>query len=88
MNHYVYIMESLVDGTYYKGYSNDYERRLAEHNAGLSEYTSKKVPWHLIYVELCGDKSAALKREKELKRANKNYLRWLLIQDSNLLIRF
>ena len=46
-----------------------------------------EVPWHLIYVELCVDKSAALKREKELKRANKNYLRWLLIQDSNLLIR-
>ena len=87
MNHYVYIIESLVDGSYYKGYSNDYERRLVEHNAGLSEYTSKKVPWHLIYVELCADKSIALKRERKLKRANKDYLRWLLIQDSNILIR-
>jgi putative endonuclease len=42
VNHYVYIIESLVDGTYYNGYSNDYERRLVEHNAGLSEYTSKR----------------------------------------------
>lgn len=85
MHHYVYIIESLVDGTYYKGYSNDYERRLAEHNAGLSEYTSKKVQWQLIYVELCTDKSVALKREKQLKRANKDYLKWLICQDSNLL---
>ena len=87
MNHYVYIIESLVDGTYYKGYTTDYERRLSEHNAGLSVFTSKKIPWHLVYVELCPGKPAALKREKQLKRVNKDYLRWLLTQDSNLLLK-
>ncbi len=85
MRYFVYIIESLVDGTFYKGYSNDYLRRLEEHNAGLSEYTSKKIPWRLIYVEECESKSVAIKRERQLKRVNKLYLMWLIKQPSNIL---
>ncbi len=84
MRYYVYILESLVDGTMYKGYSHDYIKRLNEHNAGLSKYTSRKLPWKLIYAEGCANKTAALIREKQLKRANKEYLKWLLSQESNL----
>ncbi len=83
--YYVYIIESLVDGTMYKGFSQDYLKRLHEHNAGLSKYTSSKMPWKLIFAERCANKTAALIREKQLKRANKEYLRWLLIQEFNLI---
>jgi putative endonuclease len=88
MPHYVYILESLVDGTFYKGYSTDYEKRLLEHNSGLSTYTSSKIPWCLIYVEERSSKKEALIREKHLKRCNKDYLRWLLTQQPNLLTFF
>jgi putative endonuclease len=84
MTYYVYILESLLDGTMYKGYSCDYINRLNEHNAGLSKYTSRKLPWKLIYTEGCANKTAALIREKQLKRANKEYFKWLLSQESNL----
>jgi len=84
MTYYVYILESLVDGTMYKGYSRDYIKRLNEHNDGLGKYTSRKIPWKLIYAERCDTKTAALIREKQLKRANKEYLKWLLSQESNL----
>jgi putative endonuclease len=86
MTYYVYIIESLSDGTFYKGYSNNYRRRLDEHNAGLTEYTSKKLPWRLVYVEEMESKSAAIKRERQLKRVNKVYLNWLIKQPSNILL--
>ena len=35
MCYFVYILQSHVDGSFYVGYSNDVDRRLAEHNAGL-----------------------------------------------------
>ena len=84
-NYYVYIIESLIDGTLYKGYTTNYMRRLNEHNAGESRYTSKKVPWRLVYVECCKTKTEALIREKSLKKANKKYIQWLILQPNNLL---
>jgi Predicted endonuclease containing a URI domain len=87
MNHYVYILQSQVDGTFYKGYSTDYLLCLEEHNSGFSRYTSKKIPWKLVYVEICDSKRAALIRERSLKRANSDYLKWLICQSSNLVLR-
>lgn len=85
MQHFVYILQSEKDGTYYKGYSTDYKRRLEDHNLGLSQYTSTKIPWKLVYVEVCADKTSALKREKQLKSANSDYLLWVVNQPTNIL---
>jgi putative endonuclease len=81
---YVYILQSLLDGTFYKGYSHNYQKRLEEHNLGLSRYTARKRPWRLVYAEECNDKRTALIREKQLKRANMDYLKWLMHQEINL----
>jgi putative endonuclease len=85
MAYYVYIIESISDGTFYKGYTTDYLKRLAEHNAGESQYTSRKTPWRLVYVEEMPTKTAALVREKQLKRSNKQYLVWLIGQPCNFI---
>jgi putative endonuclease len=87
MPYYVYIMKSSVDGTYYKGFSENYLQRLEEHNAGLSKYTSLKTPWILIYVEEHPDKRTALIREKKLKRCKAEYFEWLVGQPTNILKR-
>ncbi|MBS1556591.1 MAG: GIY-YIG nuclease family protein [Bacteroidetes bacterium] len=84
MKHYVYIIKSLADGILYKGYSTDYLKRLEAHNRGESRYTSKKIPWVLVYAEELPNKTMALIREKQLKRANTNYLEWLMTQPTNL----
>jgi len=84
-HHYVYIIQSEVDGTFYKGHSTNYLQRLEQHNAGLSQYTSRKIPWKLVYVEELPSKTEALQRERTLKKQNTGYLNWLITQSSNIL---
>ena len=58
-----------ADGTYYAGSTNDIEARAAAHNAGRgARYTSGRRPVTVEYVEACGSRSAALRREHALKR--------------------
>jgi putative endonuclease len=57
-----------ADDTLYTGITNDLEKRLTAHNAGTAaKYTRARGPVELVFVESCADKSAALKREMEIK---------------------
>lgn len=57
-----------ADGTLYCGVTNDLSKRLVTHNAGTAaKYTRGRTPVKLAYCESCADKSAALKREMEIK---------------------
>ncbi|MFA5371953.1 MAG: GIY-YIG nuclease family protein [Sideroxydans sp.] len=57
-----------ADDTLYCGITNDLDKRLATHNAGEgAKYTRGRTPVELRYQEHCADKSAALKREMEIK---------------------
>ena len=57
------------DGTLYTGITTDVDRRLEEHRTGKgAKYTRGRGPLELVYREVCGDKSAALKREAEIKK--------------------
>ena len=57
-----------ADGTLYCGITNEMNRRIAAHNAGEgAKYTRGRTPVRLVYCEDCADKSAALKREMEIK---------------------
>ncbi len=78
MSFVVYIIQSEIDGTYYKGYTRNIEYRLAQHNNGESRYTSRKMPWRLVYLEHFETKREAIIREKEIKRYNSVYLRILI----------
>ena len=66
--HYVYILQSQTDGTYYIGSTQDIDARLERHNQGRSNYTKSKRPWKLVYYEEHPDRSSAVKREKQIKR--------------------
>ena len=75
----VYILKSDVDGSFYVGYTSDIHRRVEMHNSGLSRYTSRKIPWKLVYVEEYENKSEAQRREKFLKaQRNKNFYNMLI----------
>ena len=65
---YVYILRC-GDGTLYTGITDDIPRRLAAHRAGKgAKYTRGRGPLELVYTEQLPDKSAALRREIEIKR--------------------
>jgi putative endonuclease len=71
---FVYIIQSLRDKSFYIGYTSDLKKRLELHNIGKSKYTSKKIPWKLVYFEEFLDKTEAIKREKFLKlQRNKDF---------------
>lgn len=61
-----------ADDTLYCGITNDLEKRLLAHNAGEgAKYTRGRGPLALLYSESCADKSAALKRELQIKRLSR-----------------
>ena len=69
--HFIYILRC-ADGTLYTGYARDVEARTKVHNAGKgAKYTCGRRPVELVYREAFTDRSAALKREHELKRWTK-----------------
>jgi putative endonuclease len=64
---FVYVLEC-ADGSFYTGYTTDVERRVAEHNAGEgAKYTRGRTPVELVHTEGFESRSAAMKREHEIK---------------------
>ncbi len=67
-NYYVYLL-LCSDGSYYCGYTDDPERRLAVHNAGKgAKYTRSRRPCRLVYTECFDTKHEAMRREYFLKK--------------------
>ncbi len=71
--YYVYLIQSLKDGTLYVGYTSDLKRRFDEHQKGFGKYTKDKRPWKLLYYEAYQEKTVALKRENTLKKRKNIY---------------
>ena len=63
---FVYITANL-NKTLYTGMTNNLERRVAEHRAGLSKFTAKYGLKKLVYYEAVNDPASAITREKEIK---------------------
>ncbi len=69
---YVYILRC-GDGTLYTGITDDVPRRLATHRAGKgAKYTRGRGPLELVWQEEVPDKSAALRREYQLKQLSRS----------------
>ncbi len=57
------------DGSFYTGITNNLDKRFKAHQTGRgSHYTKTHLPVEKIYSESCGDRSAALIREYEIKK--------------------
>jgi putative endonuclease len=67
MPYFVYIIQSLKDGTFYVGSTQDLNERIERHNQGRSKFTKGKRPLELVHREEYADRSLAAKREREIK---------------------
>lgn len=65
---FVYILRC-ADDTLYTGWTNNLPARIKAHNAGHgAKYTKSRRPVTLVYAECCATKSAALRREAQIKK--------------------
>ena len=66
---YVYIAEC-ADGMYYTGVTNNPDRRLEEHNAGLNpkSFTYKRRPVKMVYWQAFNDFDQAIHFETQIKK--------------------
>ena len=76
----VYVLYSLSHNKIYIGYTSNLEQRILSHNELAKKgYTIKFRPWQIIHIEVFEEKSAAMKREKELKSARGRVWIWELV---------
>lgn len=62
-------MVECSDQSLYTGITNDIEQRLQCHNQGVgARYTRSRLPVKLVYSEASTDRSAASRREAQIKR--------------------
>jgi putative endonuclease len=73
----VYVLRSITADKLYVGFTENLSRRVAEHNAGKSKFTSGYLPWQVFYKEEVSDRTEARRREKYLKTAaGKKFLKY------------
>ena len=71
MSWFVYILRC-GDGTLYTGVTDDVQRRLAAHRSGKgAKYTRGRGPLELVYTQEQPDRSAALRREIQIKKLSR-----------------
>ena len=76
-------MASGKNGTIYIGVTNDLERRLYEHKNHLSKgFTDEYNVTILVYYEQTSSIQAAITREKQLKRWNRQWKLDLIEKDN------
>ena len=80
---YVYIMASQRRGTLYIGVTNNLTKRVYEHKNDMVDGFTKKYGLHrLVHYELARDVSAAILREKQIKKWNRTW-KLRLIEEQN-----
>ena len=73
----VYVIQNSATKQIYFGKTNNFKRRLLEHNSGKQTSTRRKNgEWILVYAEAYRDKRDADMRELKLKQHGNNK-RWL-----------
>ena len=68
MAYYVYILQSEVDQTFYKGFTENPLQRIIQHNHREMIYSSKKMPWKIISLLEYDTKKEALIAERKIKK--------------------
>jgi putative endonuclease len=83
MSYYVYILASSRYGTLYIGVTNNLRTRLEQHRLGVgSEFVKAHGVYKLVYVESYERAEEAIKREKQLKKWNRDWKIRLIEKDN------
>ena len=76
---YTYVVRSISHHYYYKGHCRDLEKRLHQHNSGMTKSIRPYIPFVLVYFETFETEQQAMEREKYFKTAaGRRYLKTVL----------
>jgi putative endonuclease len=64
---YAYVLKSINHDYFYKGHCSNLEKRLKEHNAGMTASIRPYLPFRIIYFETFLTEKEAISREKFFK---------------------
>lgn len=67
MGFFVYILESIKDGHFYIGQTNNINARIERHNKGQVTSTQNRRPLKIIHIESFATRTESTQREKYLK---------------------
>ncbi len=80
---FVYMLSNKNRTVLYIGITSNLLRRIEEHKNGIGSIFTKKYNVNeLLYFEVFNDINQAIKREKQLKKWNKDW-KWSLIKENN-----
>ena len=69
---YIYILTNKTNKVLYTGVTRDLKKRLHQHKQGSASVFTKKYNVHkLVYYEICDNIYEAIKREKQIKKGNR-----------------
>ena len=78
--YFAYVIKSIEHDYLYKGHCQDLEKRIHQHNSGMTESIRPYIPFRLIYCEQFETEREAIEREKYFKSAaGRRFLKMKLI---------
>ncbi len=80
---FVYILKC-NDGSYYTGHTDNIEKRIYEHNKGITYcYTLSRLPVECIFVQTFTSRIEAIEAEQKIKKWSRKKKEALINQDWN-----
>jgi len=64
---YAYVLKSIDHDFFYKGHCQDLDKRLKQHNSGITVSIRPYIPFKIIYTEEFATEQEAIVREKYFK---------------------
>ena len=88
MDYFTYILKC-SDGSYYTGHTEDLEKRIADHQAGiLSGYTTSRLPVQLVFSEIFDSREKAYYAEHQIKGWSRRKKEALISGNFELLVQY
>ncbi len=77
--YYAYVLKSVEHDYYYKGHCRDLEKRLQQHNCGMTDSIRPYIPFVIVYSESFETMEEAVERERYFKSsAGRRFLKKVL----------
>jgi len=77
--YFAYVIKSKVHNYFYKGHCKDLQKRLSQHNSGMTVSIRPYMPFEIVYFEEFETEKESIEREKFFKTSRgREFIRKIL----------